>query len=232
VRPAYVAPLLVDMGAMGLGPVLTGPDAPLQGPCGVREVQGKRSQDGLYRDAADHGACGEHCQRGPQPVAADITEEDPCPDRIPRQEGERAGRDRGATGGQEHIRPPQTEAPKGSAADQRMSGGNAVHPVHEVEHVHEGGYPERDEDRSGRLPGRRQAEAAHQHGGGGEARHALQHQPAADRQPGQVVGESDHAEPRDRDREGRGRRAADKQRGQHKPHGDRRPSAARRWHGM
>jgi hypothetical protein len=49
---------------------------------------------------------------------------------------------------------------------------------------------------------------------------------SASRRPGQVVGESDHAERSDRDRESDGRRAAGKQRGQHKPHGDRRPAAA------
>jgi len=159
---------------MRLRPARAGPDAPLQRPRGVREIQGERPEDGLDRDAADHGACGQHRQRGPEPVAADIAEEDPGPDRVPGQEGECAGRDRSAACGKEYVMLPDPQAREGGAADQRVSGGNAVHPVHEVERVYEGGYPQRDGDRRDRPLGRRQAEAAHQCGGGGEARDALQ----------------------------------------------------------
>jgi hypothetical protein len=159
---------------MRLRPGRTGPDAPLQCPRSVREVQGERSEGSLDRDAADHGARGQHGQRGPEPVAADIAEEDPGPDGVPGQERQRAGRDRSAARGQEHIRPPYPEACEDSAADERVRGGDAVYAIHEVERVDEGGYPERDGYRDRGLLGRRQAEMPHQHGGGGQARNALQ----------------------------------------------------------
>jgi hypothetical protein len=162
------------MGAMRLRPARTGPDAPLQRPRSVREIQTERPEDGLDRDPADHGARGEHGQRGPEPVAADIAEEDPGPDHVPGQERQRADRDRSAAGGQKHVLPPQPEAGKDSAADERVRGGDAVDPIHEVERVDEGGDPERDAYRGRGLLGRCQAQMPHEHGGGSQARHALQ----------------------------------------------------------
>jgi hypothetical protein len=138
---------------MGLRPTRTRPDAPLQRPRGVREIKGQRTEDGLYRDAADHGAGGEHRQRGPKAVAADVSEEDPCPERVPGEESQRAGCDRSAAGGKEHIMSPRPEKCERGAADHRVRGGNAVNAVHEVERVHEGGHPQRDDGHTSRPLG-------------------------------------------------------------------------------
>jgi hypothetical protein len=124
-----------------LQPALCGPDAPLQRPRRVREIQGQRAKRGLHGDAADDRAGRQHGQCRAQRIAADVAEEDLGVASVPGQERQGAGRYGRADREQEPIRPPPAEARVGNAADQGVRPGNAVHAVHEVERVHEAGDP-------------------------------------------------------------------------------------------
>jgi hypothetical protein len=205
-----------------LKPALFGPDAPLQRPRGVREIQGQRAERGLHGDAADDRAGRQHGQRRTQRVAADVAEEDLGIARVPGQEGQSAGR-HGRTGReQEPIRPPPAEARVGHAADQGVRPGNAVHAVHEVERVDESGDPHGREDGQPGPHGWRQREPAYQRGGDDGAAGPLECQPPADRQPAQVLSQPDQAECGHCDRERRRGRPADEHRGHQQSGGDRR----------
>ena len=141
VRPPGVAPLLVDVAAVRLGPALAGPDAPLQRPGGVGDVEQQGAGRGLDRDALQDRVRGQRGQRRAQRVAARVTEEHPGPAGVPRQEGERARGHRRARRDQEPVVQPPAQAGVDQAGDQGVRPGNAVDAVHEVEGVHEPGDP-------------------------------------------------------------------------------------------
>ena len=172
------------MRAVPLEPAFAGPDAPLQRPCGVREVQGERADRRFDRHIVQDGICREDRHRRAQRVAADVAQEYPRPGRVPRQEGERDRGDRGARGEQERVRAPRPEAAVGHAADHGVRGRDTVHAVHEVERVDDPRDPHGGSGGAGGQPDRRRLQRADEHAGDDDARGALQHEPLANRQTG------------------------------------------------
>jgi hypothetical protein len=217
---------------VSLEPALAGADAPLQRPCRVREVQGERGDSGFDRHAVQHGVARQHRQRHAQRVAANIAQEYPGADRVPRQEGERAGGDRGASGDQERVRAPCPEAGISHATDQGMGGRDAVHAIHEVEGVHDPGDPEGTYRNENRQPARCRLHWADKQAGGHDARRALQREPLANRQAVQIVSEPDGGEKCDRDTERRRRHTVHQCGGHDKSGGNRDAAAPRCWNGV
>jgi hypothetical protein len=207
--------------AVPLEPAFASADAPLQRPCGVREVQGERADRRFDRHMVQDGIGRQDRHRRAQRVAADVAQEDPCPDRVPRQEGERDRGDRGARGEQERVRAPRPEAAVRHASDKGMRGRDTVHAVHEVERVDDPGSPHGGSGSGDGQPDRRRRQRADEHAGGDDARGALQHEPLANRQPGQILGEPDRGEERDRDAERCGGHAVHERRGHEESRGDR-----------
>jgi hypothetical protein len=210
-----------------LEPALASPDAPLQGPRGVREVQGERADGRFGRHAVQHRVRREHGQGHAQRVAADVAQEHPGAERIPGQESERTGGDRGARGDQEGVAAPCSEVGVGHATDQGMRGGDTVDAVHEVKHVDDPGDPDGTDSGEDRESGQRGLHQADEQAGHDDAGRALKCDPLADRQPVQILGQPDRGEDDDRDTERRRRRTAQQQGGHDQPGSDGEAPAAR-----
>jgi hypothetical protein len=215
-----------------LEPAFASADAPLQRPCGVREVQGERADRRFDRHMVQDGIGRQDRHRRAQRVAADVAQKDPCPDRVPRQEGERDRGDRGARGEQERVRAPRPEAAVGHATDQGMRRRDAVHAIHEVESVHDPGDPHGDGCGEDAQPDRRRLQRADKHASGDGACGALEHEPLAHRQPVEILGQPDRREERDRDAECGGWDAVHERRGHDESGGDRHAAAPRCGNGV
>ena len=168
---------------MPLKPAFASPDAPLQRPRGVGEVEGERTGRRFDRHGVQDGVRREDGQGHAQRVAADVPQEYPGAERIPGQESERTGGDRSARGDQERVAAPGSEAGVGHATDQGMRGGDTVDAVHEVKYVDDTGDPDGTHGRENRESGRRRLHQADEQAGHYDARRALKRDPLADRQP-------------------------------------------------
>lgn len=231
-RPARVAPALIDVRTVPLEPAFARADAPQQRPCGVREVQGERADRRFGRHTVHDGIRREDRQCRAQRVAAHVAEEDPGAERVPRQEGERDGGHRGARGDQERVRPPRPKAAVGHSTGQCMRRRDAVHAIHEVESVHDPGDPHGDGCGEDAQPDWRRLQRADEYAGGDGARGALEHEPLAHRQPAEILGQPDRGEERDRDAERRGWDAVHERRGHDESGGDRHAAAPRCGNGV
>jgi hypothetical protein len=218
--------------AVPLKPAFASPDAPLQCPCGVGEVECERADRRFGRHAVQDGVAREDGQGDAQRVAADVAQEYPGMERVPGQESECAGGDRSAGGDQEWVGEPCSEAGVGHATDQGMRCGDTVHAVHEVECVDDPGDPDGAGGSENRKSGRRRLYQADEQAGRHDAGGALKRDPLANRQPVQIFGQPDRGENDHRDTERRRGRTVQQERGHGQPGGDRGAAAARCGHGV